>query len=585
MGGARHLTRGGLLAGALAAALAGLTPAAASAGLTFASTGFAAGSDPEAVAVGDFNEDGARDVAAANAGSDTVSVLLGTGTGSLSSAHAFVTAQTPKALAVADFDRDGHQDLAATGLEGDGSVSILRGTGTGSFGTPTTFPVAEFPTSIAVADLNADGKQDLAVAAWGSTSAAGSVSVLLGTGTGSFTNAGSLPTGTLPASVAAGDFDGDGHADLAVANEGQSNGAGADVAVLLGNGTGTFGAASHFAAGANPEALGVGDLDGDDALDLAVASLGSGKVAVLKGSGLGSFAPPSYLAVGTSMSSLAVDNFDGDGWPDLAVAGGGSVSVLRGTGGGAFAAAVSFLSPSVGIASGDFNGDGMEDVAGAGGGSNSVSLLRNAPTADVSPGALAFASVRGAGKVTAPQTVTIRNDGLAPLTVSGYAVSGVGAGDYFAGTDTCRSKVAPGASCTLQVRYVPQTAGSSQAALTVLSDAAGSTSLTLQGEASFAQGTATTAGGTTAVRGHNATARIVLRLRLNFAGRARATLTRRGITYATGRAAAGRVTLRARRPVPAGRYRLELRRAARVSEVHLIGVRRRPDVGSVIPSP
>src|SRR5207302_249957 len=85
-------------------------------------------------------------------------------------------------------------------------------------------------------------------------------------------------SGAGPVSVAAGDFNGDGKPDLAVANTGSNT-----VSVLLGNGDGTFQAAAFFAAGLNPQYVAVGDFNGDGKPDLAVANTGSNTVSVLLG--------------------------------------------------------------------------------------------------------------------------------------------------------------------------------------------------------------------------------------------------------------------------------------------------------------
>src|SRR5437870_189597 len=112
------------------------------------------------------------------------------------------------------------------------------------------FAVGTNPQSVAAGDFNGDGRPDLAVANSGSSN----VSVLLGNGDGTFQAARTFAAGTTPASVAVGDFNGDGVADLAVANSGSSN-----VSVLLGNGDGTFQAARTFAAGGGPLSVAVGD--------------------------------------------------------------------------------------------------------------------------------------------------------------------------------------------------------------------------------------------------------------------------------------------------------------------------------------
>ena len=83
-----------------------------------------------------------------------------------------------------------------------------------------------------------------------------------------------------------GDFNGDGHADLAVANVKDNS-----VSVLLGNGDGTFRPASRFATGVGPSGLAIGDFNGDGKPDLAVADSVGGTVTILLGQGDGTFQP------------------------------------------------------------------------------------------------------------------------------------------------------------------------------------------------------------------------------------------------------------------------------------------------------
>src|SRR5204863_51264 len=109
------------------------------------------------------------------------------------------------------------------------------------------------------------------------------VSVLLGTGGGSFGPKTDFAAGGPPYSVATGDLDGDGKLDLAVAN-GSSN----TVSVLLGTGTDSFGPKTDFATGSAPVSVAIGDLDGDGKSDLAVANISSNTVSVL----LNTYPPP-----------------------------------------------------------------------------------------------------------------------------------------------------------------------------------------------------------------------------------------------------------------------------------------------------
>ena len=141
-----------------------LEPEAAAQTVSFgAKTDFGTGSRPHSVAVGDFNGDGKLDLAVANGSSNTVSILLGTGTGSFGAKTDFGTGIDPISVAVGDFNGDGKLDLAVANSNGD-TVSILLGTGTGSFGAKTDFGTGSGPNSVAVGDFNGDGKLDLAVA-------------------------------------------------------------------------------------------------------------------------------------------------------------------------------------------------------------------------------------------------------------------------------------------------------------------------------------------------------------------------------------------------------------------------------------
>jgi uncharacterized protein (TIGR03437 family) len=193
---------------------------------------------PTSVVVGDFNGDGIQDLATANDPSNDVMVLLGNGTGGFTAAPGSpFTVGTgllnPVSLVVGDFNGDRFQDLATANI-GVKSVTVLLGDGTGRFtvATGSPFTVGSFPISVAVGDFNGDGFQDLATA----NEASNNVTVLLGNGSGGFTAAASSPfaAGANPYFVVVADFNGDGIQDLVTANEGSST-----VTVLLGgNGSG-----------------------------------------------------------------------------------------------------------------------------------------------------------------------------------------------------------------------------------------------------------------------------------------------------------------------------------------------------------
>jgi hypothetical protein len=305
---------------------------------------FPVGSHPTSVAVGDFNGDGILDLAVANQGifpytDSSVSILLGKGDGTFLPAKSYAAGAGRRSVAVGDFNGDGKLDLVAAGygleyagyyIPYDQDVRVLLGNGDGTFLPAQSFPAGGVPTSVAVGDFNGDGKQDLAVANAGTwpNFTDGSVSVLLGKGDGTFLPAQTFPAGNGAASVAVGDFNGDGKPDLAVANQGDVYGNGQGVSVLLGKGDGTFQTAVNYAAGGRPSCVAVGDFNGDGKQDLAVANV-EGTVRVLLGKGDGTFQATNvgYIA-GPYANSVAVGDFNGDGKQDLAVANGSGVSIL-----------------------------------------------------------------------------------------------------------------------------------------------------------------------------------------------------------------------------------------------------------------
>ena len=139
----------------------------------------------------------------------TVSVLLGDGTGAITLASSFL-AEPYTVFTVGDLNNDGNQDLVNPGL--DQNISIRLSMGDGTFAAPVYFSAGdEAPTSIKICVLNLDGKQDLVTG----NNSTGNVSVLLGTGAGSFGTATTFAIGANASLAAVGDFNGDGPVDIA----------------------------------------------------------------------------------------------------------------------------------------------------------------------------------------------------------------------------------------------------------------------------------------------------------------------------------------------------------------------------------
>jgi hypothetical protein len=284
-------------------------------GVFAAPVNFPVGSLPAFVATADFNSDGSLDLAVANLSSGTVSILLGNGAGSFVTAATLVASNGPVAIGIADFNNDLRLDLAVGGSS-NRDVYIFLGNGSGGFtpnGTAATGGMGSH--AVAVGDLNGDGQPDLAVADFWILGTHPNVSIMLGTGSGTFVRHEVVTVGPQPYDVTIGDFNRDGIADLAVA--GVRDG----VSILLGTGTGSFGPFTTFAAGGGPNAVVSRDLNADTILDLAVANLNiPSTVSVLIGTGTGSFASPQQFAVGNRAESVVAADLNADGFPDLAVA-------------------------------------------------------------------------------------------------------------------------------------------------------------------------------------------------------------------------------------------------------------------------
>ena len=262
----------------------------------------------------------------------SVSVLLGNGSGGFAGKTDIATGVGPLAVAVADLDGDGNPDIvtANDGISGldvvGATVSVLLGDGSGGFAARTDFAAGTGCCSVAVGDFNGDGAPDLVTAngaeGWDAGDVPGnSVSVLLGNGSGGFAGKTDFATSAYPKQVVVADVNKDGNQDLVTANRGTWSDPGATVSVLLGNGAGGFAAGTDFSTGALPTALAAGDLDGDGIPDLVTANEGGRSVSVLLGNGSGGFAPRTDFAMGAvafSPYSVVVVDLNGDGKADVA---------------------------------------------------------------------------------------------------------------------------------------------------------------------------------------------------------------------------------------------------------------------------
>lgn len=335
----------------------------------------------QALAAADLNGDGKLDLVVPSGGtSATISVLLGNGDGTFGSPIVYTSnllSIYSTTIAVADFNGDGKPDLALTNSEGPANaVAIVLGNGDGTFqNPPLLYSAGLLPAGVVSLDVNGDGKPDLAVAGGYGVLSYFSLTTLINRGDGTFANPASFPVLQFPYSAVVGDFNGDGHVDIATTSLTQTGG----VSVLLGKGDGTFQAHLDSPTGQSPTAIAAGDFNGDGKLDLVVAdSTPTGQVptsallSTLIGNGDGTFQNKISQTVPASLGSLAVGDFNGDGKLDVAAVTVNTsvVSIFLGRGDGSFATPTQYptgpmlLSPPYhNVLAGDFNGDGKPDLA------------------------------------------------------------------------------------------------------------------------------------------------------------------------------------------------------------------------------
>jgi hypothetical protein len=423
--------------------------------LTVSGKSFPAGSQIRWLATGDFNRDGIVDLVAADA--SQVTVLPGNGDGTLKDAINSDSQCTAESLAIGDFNNDGLLDLVVA--DDSQNVCVLLGLGNGHFtrGTPILVGFGVQPFGLAVADFNGDGRLDFAVV----DSLSKNVSILLGLGDGHFQSPMKVSDGVtgFQTYAVAGDFNNDGHIDLAVAGD--------RLSILLGNGDGTF--RPHILTGdSSYMGLVTADFNGDGNLDLAAVEDNSTSIEILLGNGSGLFQSGTEYPVQPSNGvSLAAGDFNNDGKLDLAWEGG---SMLFGNGDGTFQPAVTIAAFGSFVAAADFDNNGRLDLAFSGIPDITLTLQT---TLAIQPAEVLFPATL-IGTTSQPLTVTLTNNGGSPIAFTSIAIGGPNAPDFTTTVSTCSIALSPGESCQISLAFTPTTSAIESASVSFTDTAAGS---------------------------------------------------------------------------------------------------------------
>lgn len=377
----------------------------------------------------DFDEDGLMDLACANRYADKVTILLGAGAGTFTPVVNYTVSSQPFWIANADFNEDQHIDLV-TANEAGHDMSVLIGNGNGTFALPFSIPTNSEASSVTCADFNNDGHADIAVTQFHYDS----VGIFLGDGAGNFTLRGYYLSwlNSEPEQSAAGDVNEDGFLDLVVGNWGGF------ITVLIGDGSGAFPTTSrYFTTGIKTTCAVPGDFNSDGHLDIAACNYFSNDVSILNGDGAGNFGASVNFPIGSIKPfNLSTADFDGDGKLDIVTANEspGSISVIMGNGLGAFG------QPAVFSASktteqpfcADFNNDGRIDIAASNMDTNQVTVFLNLPppvvTANSTMDTICVGnqvSVYGSGALTYTWTGGVSNGvAFTPTVTTSYIVTG-----------------------------------------------------------------------------------------------------------------------------------------------------------------
>lgn len=346
--------------------------------------------------VSDVNGDGSPDIVAnesiefAVVGSGSFSVLMNYGDGTFISAPTVTTLAGTKDVETAHFNTDTLPDMVIVNRGaggGPGPIYVLiQGTAAGPSGSRANFTAAEIVAektglvdpgvdgyAAATGDFNSDGRTDIIVAGHGAFGAADNALYLRNLGNNTFaTSLMRFGTGDIYDASAA-DVNGDGKADMITTGAG-------GVLVSFGVGNGTFLAPAAYLPTVASGRIVVADLDNDNDRDLAILNYNVNQIAILLNDGLGTFAAAAAVSPGSGLLDIACADMDRDGIKDIIAAGGAGVTVVPGTGGGAFGIGQTFPITQVsalGVATGDWNQDGVPDVGVIAGRNTVVTLLNN----------------------------------------------------------------------------------------------------------------------------------------------------------------------------------------------------------------
>lgn len=399
---------------------------------SFSIATYSVGGNPTRILTADLNGDAHLDLLTRPGIGSTASVLLNNGMGAFTASE-FGLGLEPQGLALSDLNGDGKRDVAITSYNFP-FVRIFFNNGNGGFGQSVDIPFTSQGQSpltrdLFSSDLNSDGKADLLVY----TPGAAAIQVMLGNGTGGFTQLPPITVTNFDYPIGVADVNDNGVPDLIFGGGGDND---RNLSVRLGDGAGGVGLPIISSGIRVTLYVATSDFDGDGKLDIAASTIipaadstpsnptFTNGVSILKGDGSGHFvALSSYDSGGGSLPNVTVADFNNDAKPDIAfVKGGSKVTVLPGDGLGGLGTAIEVdtgasdsTGGNFGVTAGDFDGDFRRDIAVADY-SRGVSVARNTCASGPSiSGGVTDSNTRGLPGVvmtlSGAQTRTVTTDG------------------------------------------------------------------------------------------------------------------------------------------------------------------------------
>ncbi|MGI9467905.1 MAG: FG-GAP-like repeat-containing protein, partial [Rubripirellula sp.] len=302
------------------------------------------------------------------------------------------TGSGPLGIAIADLDGDSLSDMAVAN-EASNSISIFKGNAQGEFtllstltGTDVNLAAIAEPRSIATGDFDGNNTIDLAVACW-----TGEILLLRNSGDATFNGTKLVSAGNKAVKIVVDDLNSDQLLDIAFVNQWWGGAAESDLGVLLGDGSGNFGAPSYTTTPGDARGLALGDFDGDQILDAVLSDayaggVNDGAIYHFRGKGDGTFHPAVKYEIGLEPFGVTADDLNNDGKLDLVVGDTGIAQsgqdttkfhVLFNDGSGLFSESIELTAgsePSIPLTA-DLNHDGHQDIIVSNNSSDAVSIF------------------------------------------------------------------------------------------------------------------------------------------------------------------------------------------------------------------